>query len=399
MLVAAKYLCVLSCVLLVAWAQKCSMQPTDPQYENYRNNSARIVPGWHVVNLDLPPEQRWGDIVKPHTEQIKTMINAYKSQYGQTVEELLDLAEKAFGGIGSKLLEKMPPEYAGELAGIAAATGISAIDLWVYNIMYELSGACTGIVAQTPSGQIVHGRNLDFGGGGPLTAALRPLLFNVRFVKGGKVLFNSTSYAGYVGCLTCMKQGSFSVTVNTRFWSASPSHVPVELAEWILGLRKNAHFLTFMTRDAMEQDLTFAEAVRRANSTELLGPAYVILGGVQAGEGAVITREPRESLHFWSLADEVSTSDQRWILETNYDHWDGQPRARRDNGNACMKQIVSVGKVNFAGLFSVLSSAPTGNAETTYTTLMSAHDGTYEAYIQTELKTPPPDAVARDLIV
>ena len=57
----------------------------------------------------------------------------------------------------------MPQPYAGEIAGIEAATNISALDLFVVNIMYEVSGACTSIVAQDASGHILHGRNLDFG--------------------------------------------------------------------------------------------------------------------------------------------------------------------------------------------------------------------------------------------
>lgn len=50
-----------------------------------------------------------------------------------------------------------------------------------------------------------------------LADKLRPLLFNARVMKGGVNVFNSTWYAGYVGCLTCMKKGGFSITVNTRF--------------------------------------------------------------------------------------------------------------------------------------------------------------------------------------
>ena len=117
----------------------------------------------------------------------------------------------------------------------------------MYNIMYELSGACTSIVAQDAQGRLYHGRNLDFGPAS-LAAKLRPLLRNIRFVRGGQVLFNSTTFLGYVGCLTCARAGAFSVTVDTRMWTK----LPTALVEWITGIDRSGHFLTFATRDAFE---------------------------------------------------------------------------------------------------------------------------------------------------
>ena len=39
-----------------------------------------------------------------------------------------------------------------------------------------------------------------------VTEALRPLIVNVNFTKGGRVQFKAVSFAGYVGVLTGMKQ-------------------------------------------------------------------------------------------------------------------------------------------------------------------------------------------------
>ena len=57
------------------------------------------------------------------------------------MEALIALAERAFGTEGAKLLAALPAPYGEEIAGIEAATGISALDLFVYNVMYEFSGA------------------------------------------------------------------------------------------------------------------------------------------------------------------------------------------------------------------------------------------------------------------
>ena len=42
-------------------------------------------------------------------------------------------------------------------------TSVSVPDLVALNLFYELAHLCTSIVAESEHGQIVHGRNLDFG--------------------------------------------------------------------------------------------------------------------------------------------------------------------------------------------------------------------------------------------
>jgi len=124
------------------------------------------------------------------------------------------------------------------------------------NIAYELEGACTSIVAQNAQGQPFHARNLDFGlflgwdnktDTWQLAEKLRPLLFNAQFVKGGNVMFNGTYYAGFVGLLTGMKTGGFSITVDTRF----DLHLDKGLFNWLEG-DHSGHFLAFTTRTVME---------------------------------------------------------------------------------------------------------------------------------------------------
>jgi hypothetical protein len=247
-------------------AAVCNMAPTDPQYAAYTKNATAAIPGPAIVNLDLDPEQRWTELVTPAAPQIKAMIDAFKAEGGAITEALFALLEKAFDGDAKKLLAAMPQPYAGEIAGIEAATNISALDLFVVNIMYEVSGACTSIVAQDASGHILHGRNLDFGQGKALTTTMRPTLRHLDFQRGGKTVFTSTTFLGYVGCLTCVKPGAFSVSVDTRIWAYSGG-LPGELIEWLLGIDRSGHFLSFMTRDAMEADADYAAAAERFNTT------------------------------------------------------------------------------------------------------------------------------------
>ena len=357
----------------------CNIAPTDPQYATYTKNATAAIPGPAIVNLDLDPEQRWAELVTPAAPQIKAMIDAFKAEGGAITEALFALLEKAFDGDAKKLLAAMPQPYAGEIAGIEAATNISALDLFVVNIMYEVSGACTSIVAQDASGHILHGRNLDFGSGKSLTTTMRPTLRHLDFQRGGKTVFTSTTFLGYVGCLTCVKPGAFSVSVDTRIWAYSGG-LPGELIKWLLGIDRSGHFLSFMTRDAMEGDADYAAAAARFNTTVLLGPAYVIAAGVAAGEGAVFTRCAKESLHYRSLSAELAAGP--YVLETNYDWWTEvarPPRRRRRVHGANNKERRHRLRQPLSGT----SAKPTRNAETTYTAIMSAGDGGHhEAYLQ-----------------
>ena len=56
----------------------------------------------------------------------------------------------------------------------------------LYNIMYEVEGACTSIVAESAAGDIFHARNLDFG-----------LFFGKYFIN-----FNPVHESSYVWCNT-----------------------------------------------------------------------------------------------------------------------------------------------------------------------------------------------------
>ncbi len=49
------------------------------------------------------------------------------------------------------------------------------------------------------------------------TEALRPLVVELDFQRGGRTVYKSVNFAGYIGVLTGMKPGSFSLTLDERF--------------------------------------------------------------------------------------------------------------------------------------------------------------------------------------
>jgi acid ceramidase len=303
------------------------------------------------------------------------------------LKAILDLGTEA-------LLKKVPAPYDDEIRGIAASTGLDIVEIFVYNIMYEVEGLCTSMVSQDSNGHIYHSRNLDFGlfdgtdnvtRTWTLTEKLRPLLMNLNFVRGGVSLYNTTQYAGFVGLLTGVKKGGFSISVDTRF----DGHLDEYLVLWLLG-KYDGQFLSWKLRDTMENIADFDTAKQILTSYKPMGPGYIIIGGAKANEGVIIALAAGSTTPqtVRTLSDAIQNKSF-YIVQTNYD-WPSSPPAfddRRYPIEDCMNKLGSE-KVGWDTLWAVHSSTPTKNALTTYTTLMSAETGHFEAYKQLCLPGP-----------
>merc|ERR1711908_177181 len=106
------------------------------------------------------------------------------------------------------------------------------------------------------------------------------------------------------------------------------------------------------------------------------------IAGVNAGEGAIMSRNAHDSFGFWTLADELAKG-KPYMVQTNYDHWKADPffDRRRTPCEKCMG--ATVGDVlEFDKLFEVMSAKPTRNKMTCHTVLFSARLGKIESYQQ-----------------
>ena len=195
--------------------------------------------------------------------------------------------------------------------------------MFVYNIFYTVFGACTSIVSQNQNGEIFHARNLDFGlwpafdvkhhNFWLLNEKLRPLVVNIDFQRGGQTVFKSTTFAGFAGVHTAMRPGAFALSVDTKF----DGNLDLGLIEWIesvsRGLPSKDVELTMLNREVMQTLSNYGSAKEKIASTKLIGPAYIIVSGMQAGEGAVITKGKPEgalqpdgqTIDVWELQREI----------------------------------------------------------------------------------------------
>lgn len=268
-----------------------------------------------------------------------------------------------------------PSDYAGEVIGCANAMQIPFGWATLFQLGYELSEACTSIVAQDIDGTIWHGRNLDFGIGMGFTETLKENACQIDFTKGGKTLFTATTFAGYIGVLSGMKTNAFSITIDTRFYPEGISQVFYEIIAAIE--EKNASLVAFLSRRTLEDVDNWNDAVYSLSNGELISDVYYIVAGVSANQGAVISRNRTDAADVWIL-----DNPSRWFeVETNYDHWNQPPwyDNRRDPANDHMNQLGQTG-LSSTALLGILSQKPTLNLQTTYSIVAHPASGTYQSY-------------------
>ena len=363
----------------------------DPQPAN---NNSKAVPTY-TINLDLPADERWAKVAAVFAPQIKAVVAVVKARIPKLALPLLE-------PIGDDLEAYLPAPYAAEVASIAAIAGVTPAELFLMNVYYDVTTACTSIVAAHANGTVFHGRNLDYG-----IPGLQGLTADVVFEAGGAVAYRGTTYVGYVGLLTGLRPGAFSVSIDER--DTPGGKVWENAAEAFL---KGGHSIGLFLRTLLQDHTTLDEAIGVVQSAHLdavrttpiryllalsrsssypplllylylfptqltpplvaTQPAYIIMGGT-GGQGAIVTRERESTADTWM----IDAAAGRWFLvETNDDHWEPPQDIRRDAANKHMNATTPAALTQ-GFMFGVQSAFPNLNAETTYTTVMSVDGGVY----------------------
>eukprot|EP01084_Bolivina_argentea_P022109 41089_1 len=251
--------------------------------------------------------------------------------------------------------------YKSEMEFFANCSGVPLGGIVVINLVYDLTAACTSIIAEDENGVIMHGRNLDY----EFMPLLRNATFNGHFTDNtGKIYYSTTSFFGYSGFWTGIKPGYFSISADERFAGS--------LVENVKAIRDDWTPPSWLIRDIVSSTTIdkYEDALNLLINTKLMAPVYFIIGGMNFPDGAVVTRNQTYSFRLWSL----ETSYLVWYdLETNYDWWTPPPKNddRRDPG---IKSMNAMGQNNLTAnnLYNVLSTPPVLNDGTLYTTIMSA---------------------------
>ncbi|XP_073397278.1 N-acylethanolamine-hydrolyzing acid amidase-like isoform X2 [Dendrobates tinctorius] len=218
---------------------------------------------------------------------------------------------------------------------------------------------CTSIIAQDDKGNVYHGRNLDY----DFPDILRKLTMDLDFIQNEKVAYTGTTFLGYVGLWTGQRPYVFTVSGDARVQG-----------EWwknaISAFFKRSSPVSWLVRDALNDDHDFEAAALRLSKTPIIAETYYIMGGTQPKEGLVITRNRDGPADLWPL----DPLNGEWFrVETNYDHWTTPPPFD-DRRSPAIEALNATGQanINTNSLYQVLSVKPVINSNTVYTTVMGA---------------------------
>lgn len=210
---------------IIAFRQTASTQfarnePDRPQSRQSRRSNrsnAPDEPARFVIDLSLPPEQRYLEVCNAFKEEMLNLTCLFDEVVGGMVHfiplKLLRLSCKVL------LRGVHNTEENAELKGISKATGVDMYLLVCFNVLLDLFMGCSSGGAPVHAGvdgssgtKMVHFRTLDWG-----MPALRRVIVHLDYVlqKDGPVIASSVTYAGYVGVLTGVRKG-LSMSLNFR---------------------------------------------------------------------------------------------------------------------------------------------------------------------------------------
>jgi len=346
-----------------------------------------------VVNLDLPPKERWA-----HLAQDPLFVN-YKVDFtnyvGQFVPKLL---VPLISAVVKGMKKTMYPDLAEEMEGLAPALGVSMGEVVVANLIYQIEnlgvscdkrnttgpcppkqngpGICSGLVANgrgDASDQVWQGRNLDWN----LDAALLKYTLHVDYQRNNKTLFSAIQIAGEVGVLHGMRVGGYSAQINAR--KQGGNVLSNLLGELLMGHKPPSHAM----RKAFETMPDFASAEKFLSTEKLANPVYYVMSGVSHGEGAILSRDRIKLVDAWHLFEKqpkdtalINVQPDWFRLQTNYDNWEAVPDYdnRRAPGVAHATQYCNA-TVDQSCVRKVMTTWPTQNHHTDVTTIMCAATG------------------------
>jgi len=233
----------------------------------------------------------WND----HKQTFQTFIS---SAALQLVKTALD-NEDVFTSENVAKVLKMAGPFGDEMEQISALLDANITDVLVYNYYYESSVACTSTVVNGAGGTIVHGRNLDFT---PFNGAIFEMGVHVSFYdaenyKPGSELYQGQSWVGYVGLLTGMRAGAFSVSLNQRGGDDLANNGGQTFQNLVKVFNqpedeKSISYALFFRTALFQKDMTyskFTNAVKQlGDERKFVNSAYVIVGGVNHGEGMIL---------------------------------------------------------------------------------------------------------------
>ncbi len=166
----------------------------------------------YIVNLDLPPKERW-TFLKDFKEELNELIDYYLSE--------LDEQSLFSDNIESYKNEIIPVEYLEEIEYISSISKFTPNQILIANLYYDILKfyfGCTAFAFYNGN-TILHARNLDWHTENNMLGKYSKIF---DFRMEGKTVFKTVGWAGFIGALSGTKPNTFTVTLNAVLSDDSP---------------------------------------------------------------------------------------------------------------------------------------------------------------------------------
>jgi hypothetical protein len=321
-----------------------------------------MQPKKYTIALETPAEERWLPIINDHLADIKAIYRDLEERNGGTMVAVLSKLISAASSFGYVL-------YKEELQSIAKVCEIPFGQLVILQLMYELSACCTSGVFYL-DGIPLHIRTMDW----PLPQ-LKKLTIEIQWTRGGQLVYQSLTWAGYIGCMTGMKAGNCSISLNYRTLGDSLTSNLKRLAQskWPGG---------YLIRYVMESGMKCTDIIQHLCEAELVAPCYLIVCGDKSENCVDIVRSRSDY--------QLSQLDNDRLVQTNCDPFPGGQCSSNilwsfERQKMAHDVITRLQKENKEGQLSDPVSAfcqhPIINEETVYITLMIPSQSYMESQI------------------
>jgi len=322
-------------------------------------------PKRYILNLDLPPQVRWTQIIQENKQDILLLIEGSVPSY----------APASARNISYQQISEYDRIFADELQGIANILEIPIGDVFWLNMMYDSNAFCTSLIVQDENNNIIHARNLDYG----WNDLIVKLYYDVEVYRNGELLYYGNFLGGFVGLCTGLKPYKFAISGNQRiskgitsdqqYWQAPLGRL-TNLWEFFYNKRIG---MLMAHRKVFEEAESYTEAIKMLSEIPLLSPVYYIVSGTKSNEGIIIEMDrdgPVGSI-------ELNIETGRWFLvQTNYDR-DVPDPLTDDRRTAAEDRLQEIGRSSIDGdkiLNDVLARYPNLNSITIESVVFSAQE-------------------------
>lgn len=228
----------------------------------------------YVINLDLPPSQRWRSLVTTYKEKCLTAHHRIEKliqsiPLGQTAQTIATWLVSASDYTNSVM-------HRDELASIAEILEQPFEKIVLAQLVYEMCACCTSAVFSYQETN-THFRTMDWG-----MDFLKDLTVELDFQKQQKTQFLAVSWVGYIGIMTGMLPNKYSIALNFR---TSNYNILGNIQRAMTMCWPIGHLIRYILEDGMSCKM----ATETCCTASLISPCYITICST---DSCIITRDP-----------------------------------------------------------------------------------------------------------